>query len=334
YFRIEQQGEKRAPPVRVDDEAKKKLNWNMFEDRQRECGADTDQPDLPSCSTTPFSTITSTSTISTTSPSLFTPGGGGSSGRTTQRGEEVAASSSSSSSALSSSSSPPSLSLSVVPAETSALARVWKALVGEFSLQLARVPASSCDPDRERRRAFTLRRVGAQVSLRYSAHQEEEESSVGPVRVKEEEEEEEEETLCTIKCSNIQLEELDWLQKRGVMQLCHHPAKGGAIKVGIYLLEAGLSKPEFLGEGNSRLKKANQLMQKLMEYFYDFITPVAGGILADEMGLGKTVEVLALILVPRTTGPGARDPQPAPGEIGELLCASTTAGHGGGGRPL
>ncbi|KAG7265844.1 hypothetical protein CRUP_010486 [Coryphaenoides rupestris] len=114
---------KRAPPVRVDDEAKKKLNWNMFEDRQRECGADTDQPDLPSCSTTP------------------SPG---------------------------------------------------------FPLLL--------------------------VTLT-----EEEESSVGPVRVKEEEEEEE--TLCTIKCSNIQLEELDWLQKRGVMQLCHHPAKGGAIKV-------------------------------------------------------------------------------------------------------
>lgn len=39
------------------------------------------------------------------------------------------------------------------------------------------------------------------------------------------------------------------------------------------MLEAGLGKPEFLSEGNSRLKKANQLMQKLMEYFYDFIIP-------------------------------------------------------------
>lgn len=44
-------------------------------------------------------------------------------------------------------------------------------------------------------------------------------------------------------------------------------------QVGIYLLEAGLGKPEFLSEGNARLKKANQLMQKLMEYFYDFIIP-------------------------------------------------------------
>lgn len=43
--------------------------------------------------------------------------------------------------------------------------------------------------------------------------------------------------------------------------------------MGIYLLETGLGKPEFLSEGNARLKKANQLMQKLMEYFYDFIIP-------------------------------------------------------------
>lgn len=44
-------------------------------------------------------------------------------------------------------------------------------------------------------------------------------------------------------------------------------------QVGIYVLEAGLGMPEFLSEGNSRLKKANQLMQKLLEYFYDFVIP-------------------------------------------------------------
>lgn len=43
--------------------------------------------------------------------------------------------------------------------------------------------------------------------------------------------------------------------------------------MGIYVVETGLGKPEFLSEGNARLKKANQLMQKLMEYFYDFIIP-------------------------------------------------------------
>lgn len=44
-------------------------------------------------------------------------------------------------------------------------------------------------------------------------------------------------------------------------------------QVGIYVLEPGLGKPDFLSEGTARLKKANQLMQKLMEYFYDFIIP-------------------------------------------------------------
>lgn len=39
------------------------------------------------------------------------------------------------------------------------------------------------------------------------------------------------------------------------------------------MLEPGLGKPDFLSEGSARLKKANQLMQKLMEYFYDFIIP-------------------------------------------------------------
>lgn len=43
--------------------------------------------------------------------------------------------------------------------------------------------------------------------------------------------------------------------------------------MGIYLLESGLGHPEFLSEGSARLKKANQLLQKLMEYFYDFIIP-------------------------------------------------------------
>jgi len=44
-------------------------------------------------------------------------------------------------------------------------------------------------------------------------------------------------------------------------------------QVGIYLLEAGLSKPEFLSDGGGRPKKANQLVQKLMEKFYSFIIP-------------------------------------------------------------
>uniref|UniRef100_A0A3Q3EHD0 SNF2 histone linker PHD RING helicase n=1 Tax=Labrus bergylta TaxID=56723 RepID=A0A3Q3EHD0_9LABR len=82
------------------------------------------------------------------------------------------------------------------------------------------------------------------------------------------------EDTCTAECglNVIPLEDLDWMQKRRVVQLCHQE-KEDSVKVGIYLLETGLGKPEFLSEGNARVKKANQLMQKLMEYFYDFIIP-------------------------------------------------------------
>ncbi|CAJ0949874.1 unnamed protein product [Ranitomeya imitator] len=46
-----------------------------------------------------------------------------------------------------------------------------------------------------------------------------------------------------------------------------------ANKVGIYLLEACLSKPEFLSEGHRRLKKSCIIIQKLMEKFHDFAIP-------------------------------------------------------------
>ncbi|XP_059907185.1 E3 ubiquitin-protein ligase SHPRH isoform X1 [Gadus macrocephalus] len=237
---------KRAPPVRVDDEAKKKLNWNMLEDRQREGEVlQTDDP-MPSCSATPAPPVCA----------LLTPGGSA-----PERGEgeeELHGTSSDTTVALLSAS----LSLSVLP--TSTLAPAWKSLIGEFSLKPARV----LDPDRQHG-AFTLRRNGQRVFLRYSSH---EESSGEPGKTPEEEQEGE--IVCTQEHSHgsVQLEDIEWLQKRGVVQLCHQ-TKGEAIQVGIYLLEAGISKPEFLGEGNSRLKKANQLMQKLMEYFYDFIIP-------------------------------------------------------------
>ncbi|CAL8284691.1 unnamed protein product [Lota lota] len=238
---------KRAPPVRVDDEAKKKLNWNMFEDRQREGEVlEIDQP-MPSCSATPAPVC-----------SLFTPGGPVAVPERTEEDEELPGTSSVATVASSSAS----LSLSVLP--TSTVAHVWKSLIGEFSLKPAWVPNSDFEQG-----AFTLRRTGQQVFLSYSSQ---EESSGEPGKATEEKQKEE--TVCTLEHSlgSIQLEDLDWLRKRGVVQLCHE-TKGEAIKVGIYLLEAGLGKPEFLGEGNARLKKANQLMQKLMEYFYDFIIP-------------------------------------------------------------
>lgn len=45
------------------------------------------------------------------------------------------------------------------------------------------------------------------------------------------------------------------------------------VQLQIFLMESGLGRPEFLSEGNGRLRKASQLLQKLMELFYDFIIP-------------------------------------------------------------
>uniref|UniRef100_A0A8C3KVU7 E3 ubiquitin-protein ligase SHPRH n=1 Tax=Chrysolophus pictus TaxID=9089 RepID=A0A8C3KVU7_CHRPC len=69
------------------------------------------------------------------------------------------------------------------------------------------------------------------------------------------------------------LEGLRWLQNKKIIGLYQRPAEGQTLKVGIYLMEAGLSKPEFLSDGGGRPKKANQLVQKLMEKFYSFIIP-------------------------------------------------------------
>ncbi|XP_069567655.1 E3 ubiquitin-protein ligase SHPRH [Brachyistius frenatus] len=220
---------KRAPPVRVDEEAKRKLEWNMLEDRRNEAIPEEDQ--TPTCS--------ALSVDPTPSSSACTRSG--------RLAEETPGTSSESASA--------SLTLTVLPA--SQLAHIWKALIGEFSLRPARLP-----PDCEQS-TFTLHRVFDQLCFSPSSC---EENSGLQWRS--------EEDPCPTECSlsRIPLEDLDWLQKRKVVQLCHQ-AQDESIKVGIYLLETGLGKPEFLSEGNTRLKKANQLMQKFMEYFYDFIIP-------------------------------------------------------------
>eukprot|EP00064_Thunnus_orientalis_P020687 superscaffoldBa00005829_g20832 len=293
---------KRAPPVRVDEEAKKKLNWNMLEDRRTEViQGDDDQ--TPTCSILPVEPAPGSSFLSTSediSEAACT--------RSVQFADELPGTSSDCTSASAS------LALTVLPA--SKLSHTWKALIGEFSVRPAWLP-SDCE-----QRAFELHRMGDQLCLSYSSCDE----SLGQQWRRDED-------TCTVEysLSRIPLEDLDWLQKRRVVQLCHQE-KEESLRVGIYLVETGLGKPEFLSEGNARLKKANQLMQKLMEYFYDFIIPEVvendeeecdtdlerqnieelydyvrhlhqtesqdwpGGILADEMGLGKTVEVLALIL--------------------------------------
>nr|XP_046268711.1 E3 ubiquitin-protein ligase SHPRH [Scatophagus argus]XP_046268712.1 E3 ubiquitin-protein ligase SHPRH [Scatophagus argus] len=233
---------KRAPPVRVDEEDKKRLNWNMLEDRKNEEIQEDDQ--IPTCSVLSVDPTPSSSFLS--SPEDVTEPACVGSVRFT---EEIPGTSSDTAPASAS------LALTVQPALK--LGHIWKALIGEFTVRPAWTP-SDCE-----QRAFILHRMGDQLCLSYSSCDESSGLQWRP-----------DGDTCTAECSLsvIPLEDLDWMQKRRVVQLCHQ-AKDGAVKVGIYLLETGLGKPEFLSEGNARLKKANQLMQKLMEYFYDFIIP-------------------------------------------------------------
>lgn len=226
--------------MRVDEEDKKRLNWNMLEDCKAE-GVPEEDP-IPTCSLLPDDTCAGSS--------FFAAASADAARSSVHFAEELPGTSSDAAAASAT------LALTVEPA--SKLAHVWKALIGEFSVRLARTP-TNCQ-----QRAFVLHRVGAQLCASYSSG----DDGAGPQWRPDED------STCTAVCSlsAVPLEDLDWMQKRRVLQLCHQEEED-SVKVGIYVLEAGLGMPEFLSEGNSRLKKANQLMQKLLEYFYDFVIP-------------------------------------------------------------
>lgn len=226
--------------MRVDEEAKKRLEWNMLEDRKNEVILEEDLDQLPSCSSfieqtpsnnEPHVSINDTDTSNAAGVKEELP----------SRSTDAAIS--------------PLSSVAVVPLSQTGL--VWKALIGEFSVQPFWFPSDF------EQRTFSLQRLDHQFFLRYSNN----ESNLDTQRKFEENSHKAE---CSL--SRISLGDLDWLQQRRVVQLCHQ-VKEDSFQVGIYLLELGLGKPEFLSESTTRLKKANQILQKMMEYFYDFIVP-------------------------------------------------------------
>ncbi|XP_066556931.1 E3 ubiquitin-protein ligase SHPRH isoform X2 [Amia ocellicauda] len=239
---------KRAPPVRVDEEAKKKLSWNMEDLRSEDVILVEDESNsrvapLPSVSEVDLEEGCSSALVQTVpSPVWFS-----------EPAEEPPC--------------PPSdiptpLTLKVLPC--SELDLLWKALIGEFSLHVKRYPIEVAS------RSFTLQRSNGELSVHLL--QEGEGDGLERPGLSEE-------LVCQVKSSfaGPVLEDLVWLQKRGVIQLCHKTADDSdSIQLGIFILEAGLGKPEFLSEGNGRIRKANQLIQKLMELFYDFIIPEYG----------------------------------------------------------
>lgn len=183
---------KKAPPVRVDEEQKKKLNWNMLDDRKED-------DEIPTCSIFSVSPLPHSSFLSATEAAWDT---------SVQLPEKLPCASSDGASASAS------LDLPVTPALK--MSHIWKALIGEFSIQPACIP-SDCE-----QRAFVLHRIGAQLCLSYCSCVED----VGLEGTSDVD-------SCTVECSFnvVPLEDLDWMQKRRVVQLCHQ-AKEGAVRVG------------------------------------------------------------------------------------------------------
>ncbi|NXL56287.1 SHPRH ligase, partial [Chordeiles acutipennis] len=251
---------KRAPPSKIDEEKKKMLCWNMHEDRRNEVitldddMTNEDHVPGPSTSSASFIVINDDST----DEDLMKKEGSGSKSVTflTVNDEED------SYSILT----PVSVQLNTIILPYRADGS-WKALLGEFALCLR---SEQFLTDKFHERSFTLR-GDVDDQLQVCVHERSEEECGNETK---------EYLGAYEQCILVEptlggeiLEGLRWLQKKKIVGLYQRPREAQALKVGIYLLEAGLSKPEFLSDGRGRPKKANQLIQKLMEKFYSFLIP-------------------------------------------------------------
>ncbi|XP_063246400.1 E3 ubiquitin-protein ligase SHPRH [Prinia subflava] len=251
---------KRAPPSKVDEEKKKKLCWNMHEDRRNEVVAlddevtKEDQIPVPSTS----ASFIDLNDDSTDEDLVQKEGSGSKSVKFLTVNDEDD---------TYSTLTPVSVQLNIIVLPYRA-DRSWKALLGEFALRL---PSEEILTDEFRDRSFTLMRGDSDDELQVCVHERSEEEYSN--ETKEYLGTYEQRFLVEATLSGEILEGLRWLQKKKIIGLYQRPGEAQALKVGIYLLEAGLSKPEFLSDGGGRPKKANQMIQKLMEKFYSFLIP-------------------------------------------------------------
>ncbi|NXN20685.1 SHPRH ligase, partial [Nycticryphes semicollaris] len=251
---------KRAPPSKIDEEKKKKLCWNMHEDRKNEViilddeVTNEDHGPGPSTSSASFIVINDDST----DEDLIQKEGSVSKSVKflTVNDEED------SYSILT----PVSVQLNITVSPYCADGS-WKALLGEFALHL---PSEQIITDKFHEKSFTLR-GDSDDQLQVCVHEKSEEEYGN--ETKEYQGAYEQCILVEPSLGGEILEGLRWLQKKKIIGLYQRPREAQAVKVGIYLLEGGLSKPEFLSDGGGRPKKANQLIQKLMEKFFSFLIP-------------------------------------------------------------
>lgn len=179
---------KRAPPVRMDEDAKRRLEWNMLEDRRNEgdCADIQESIPAPSDSCQPGPVLESS--LEEESRCFISSAG-------TEEGPSEEHPSCSIKDSL-----PDTLELNVMP--LSALDQGWSALIGEFNLY-PKIPFVLGD------HSFCLQKAGDTLSLKLNNDEMEAETGGSdPV---------------PIECSfgGKLLEDLDWLQKRKVIKLCH-----------------------------------------------------------------------------------------------------------------
>uniref|UniRef100_A0A672UBH6 E3 ubiquitin-protein ligase SHPRH n=1 Tax=Strigops habroptila TaxID=2489341 RepID=A0A672UBH6_STRHB len=252
---------KRAPPSKIDEEKKKKLCWNMHEDRRNEMitldDETTNEDHVPGPSTSSSSFIV-INDDSTDEDLVQKEGSGTKSVKFLTVNDEE-----DSYSILTPV--PVQLNIIVLPYRADGS---WKALLGEFALHL---PSEQILTDEFIERSFTLVRGDSDDQLQVCVHERSGEEYSN--ETKEYLGAYEQRILVESTLGGEILEGLRWLQKKKIIGLYQRPGEAQALKVGIYLLEAGLSKPEFLSDGGGRPKKANQLIQKLMEKFYSFLIP-------------------------------------------------------------
>ncbi|NXY90136.1 SHPRH ligase, partial [Alcedo cyanopectus] len=251
---------KRATPSKRDEEEKKKLCWNMHEDRKNEVITLDDEITYEDHVAGPSTTSASFFVINddSTDEVLQKEGSGSKSVKFLPANDEEDTYSSLTPGAVQ-------LNITVLPYRADGS---WKALLGEFALRL---PSEQTLIEEFYERSFTLMGGDSDDHLQVCVHERSEEGHSN--ETKEYLGAYEQRILVEPTLSGEMLEGLRWLQKKKIIGLYQRPGDAQALKVGIYLLETGLSKPEFLSDGGGRPKKANQLIQKLMEKFYSFLIP-------------------------------------------------------------
>ncbi|XP_069091339.1 E3 ubiquitin-protein ligase SHPRH [Pleurodeles waltl] len=253
---------KRAPPVRMNEETKKRHCWNMHEDRRNEDFTLDDDSTIPGPSSSFVAplflhdptakelpqTDNSDCLKSVLSPPFVTE---------TYEACNVQAQLSTH------------LNLAVLPPISEE--GYWQALLTELILH----PLHNQTFEKSiQEHSFTLTTTesGEQLQICVHAKNVTDDDQTGP---KELQRIKEDMYLVMSSFNSETLEDLRWLQKKSIIGLHQRPALLGTLKVGIYLLEASLSKPDFLSGGKGRLKKSSLLIQKLMEKFYHFTIPEA-----------------------------------------------------------